>query len=237
MTRTILILSALLLLLLNSCKVVLKTAKQGLTDGYYTQTENNTVKKVYVDIVEDTIKIYHTVPQSNKPIVDTTQPYRSCLPTLQTSSDIFFSLYKKSFDIDFLTIPLKYRFATGSVQPQLNTNLNGAVYIGYRTDQYTTLYKLNPLRVSKRQITHFGYSIGFFTGLGNTFMSPTNTNNKLTQEYDGLVWNKGIAAMFGINNFTVGISLGFDRLLDDNRDIWIYDNKPWIGLAFGFNLN
>lgn len=235
--RPVLILATLLFLLLNSCKVVLKTAKQGLTDGYYTQIENKKTERVYVDIVEDTIKIYNTIQQGKKPIVDTTQPYRPYLPTLQTSSDILFSLYKKGFDVDFLTIPLKYRFAASSVQPQLNYNLNGAVYLGYRTDQYTTLYKLNPLRISKRQITHLGYSIGFFTGLGNTFMSPTNTNNKLTQEYDGLVWNKGIAAMFGINNFTVGVSLGFDRLLDDNRDIWIYDNKPWIGLAFGFNLN
>ncbi|MGL6268762.1 MAG: hypothetical protein ACRC2O_12600 [Chitinophagaceae bacterium] len=76
-----------------------------------------------------------------------------------------------------------------------------------------------------------------FTGLGNTFMSPTNTNNTLLQEYDGIVWSKGLAGILAINNFTVGLALGFDYLVDKNRSIWIYQNKPWLGLAFGLNLN
>src|SRR6476660_8825281 len=97
--KHILILPALLFLLLHGCKVVQKTAKQGLTDGYYTKIENKKSEKVYLDIVEDTIRIYNTRNNNKELTVDTTQTYRSYLPTLQTSSDIYFSLYKKSFDV------------------------------------------------------------------------------------------------------------------------------------------
>ncbi|WP_165940196.1 MULTISPECIES: hypothetical protein [Dyadobacter] len=56
-------------------------------------------------------------------------------------------------------------------------------------------------------------------------------------EYDGLVWGKGIAGIIGINNFTIGLAIGFDNLLDKNKQVWIYQGKPWLGLAFGLNLN
>ena len=39
------------------------------------------------------------------------------------------------------------------------------------------------------------------------------------------------------NNITAGLALGFDNLLDKNKKIWIYENKYWIGLTFGLNLN
>ncbi len=84
---------------------------------------------------------------------------------------------------------------------------------------------------------HFGYSVGLFSGFGNTLVSPTNTQNILDSEYDGIVWSKGIAAIVGVNNFTVGLTFGFDNLLDKNKKFWLYENKPWIGLGFGLNLN
>lgn len=68
-------------------------------------------------------------------------------------------------------------------------------------------------------------------------MTPTNTFNKISQEYDGVVWNKGLAGILAINNFTVGLSLGIDNLLDKNKKVWIYESKPWVGIAFGLNLN
>ena len=68
-------------------------------------------------------------------------------------------------------------------------------------------------------------------------MNPSVTNNQITTEYDGLVSSKGLAGIIGINNFTIGLALGYDNLLDANKKKWIYQGKPWIGLAFGLNLN
>lgn len=68
-------------------------------------------------------------------------------------------------------------------------------------------------------------------------MTPTTTTNFISTEYDGIVWPKGVAGIIAVNNFTVGVSLGFDNLLDRNKQFWIYESKPWFGLAFGLNLN
>lgn len=59
--------------------------------------------------------------------------------------------------------------------------------------------------------------MGVFSGLGNTFMSPTNTNNILQQEYDGIILSKGLAGIFAFNNITAGLAFGFDNLLDKNK--------------------
>jgi hypothetical protein len=142
-----------------------------------------------------------------------------------------------SFDIDFLTIPFKYRPAVEPMQRQFNTNLNGAVYLGYRTDKYHVTYAQNPVGPAERKIRHFGFSVGAFAGFGATAINPWVTNNNVMQEYDGVVFNKGLALIMGINKVTLGFAFGFDNLLDDNSDFWVYQNKPWIGLAFGLNLN
>lgn len=234
MKKIILIIQVLISL--TGCSIFQKTAKQELTDGYYTRKIENKKMKVYVDVADENIHIYPTIKKENAIIADTTQDYKIYLP-VQKALNEKVSLSKASFDIDFLTIPLKLRFPQGFVPPQLNANINGAVFVGYRTDNYTLRYQKNPLLISERRITHFGYSAGLFSGIGNTFMSPTNTNDILLQEYDAITWSKGVACILAINNFTLGLSLGFDNLLDKNRKIWIYEGKPWIGLAFGLNLN
>ena len=44
-------------------------------------------------------------------------------------------------------------------------------------------------------------------------MNPTTTTNFISTEYDGIVWPKGVAGIIAVNNFTVGVSLGFDIFL------------------------
>ncbi len=231
------ILFFLILLFFSSCALLKKTAKQELSDGLYTKKSSSNKSRVYVNVLEETIHLYPTIKQNNVSVLDTSSPYEVYLPKLQSSEKIDFKLSKTSFDVDFFTIPFKLRFAEKSVPTQLNANINGAVYLGYRRDTYKINYHTNLLKTSIRKTNHFGYSLGFFTGFGNTFMSPTNTDNVLQQEYDGIVWGKGIAGIIGINNFTIGLTLGFDNLLDKNKSIWIYESRPWLGLAFGLNLN
>ncbi len=224
-------------LLVSGCSIIQKTPRNELSNGIYTKKAPTYKSKVYVDLVDENIRIY-PIAEGEEQQIDAADTCFVYLMELNTVEKIDFSLYQSSVDVDFLTIPLKFRKPTKGVPPQLNTNVNGAIYLGHRTDIFKINYKLNPLlRKATRNINHFGYSLGIFTGLGNTFMSPTNTNFLLDQEYDGVIWSKGVAAIVGINNFTVGLAGGLDRLLDKNRTIWIYNNKPWFGLAFGLNLN
>lgn len=224
-------------MLLTNCAIFQKSAKKELNDGFYTQRIDHQRKQVYVDIIEDNLRIHAAKKVNGKLVLDTTINRIIFPKEMKGVYEKTTSFNKASFDIDFFTIPLKFRSKQGNVPPQLNASLNGAVYIGFRTDKYVLNYTASPLGKSNRAINHFGFSIGVFTGLGNTFMSPTNTDNLLQQEYDGIVWSKGLAGIFAINHFTVGLAFGFDNLLDKNNQIWIYESKPWLGLALGLNLN
>ena len=208
-----------------------------LSDGFYTKLAFEKRSTVYAKVTGDTIRLYPAIMQNNNWSVEPTavsDAYWQGAPAYERSD---FKLSRSSFDIDFLTIPVKIRPSAAGVSPQLNTSLNGAIYLGFRNDNYRIGHRPDPLKVNVRHITHFGHSFGLFTGFGNTFMSPTNTHNRLQQEYDGMVWNKGVAGIIGMNNLTIGLAVGFDDLLDRHSTIWIYQEKPWVGFAFGLNLN
>lgn len=218
---------------LGACGVFKPSPKSSLTDGYYIQKTSAGRQRVYVDVMENDIQL-SALDQQQKL---TTSPALFPLTDTGSIARSSFRVNKPSLDLDFLTIPLKYRPALADVFAQLNANLNGAAFLGYRTDRYTIRYSASPFNRQDRHVDHFGYSIGIFSGVGNTFMSPTNTMNRIQQEYDGVVWNKGVATMFAINNFTIGLAVGVDHLMDKNKAVWIYQGKLWYGLSFGLNLN
>lgn len=224
-------------LLLSSCTILQKTPKQELSDGMYTQNTGNERQMVYVNIAGDSIQIHQTTTYDKKICIDSLESVALFLPELKNKENLDFTLSRSSLDLDILTVPAKFRFATKNVSAQLNSELNGSVFFGFRNDRYGIKYRKSPLNIHQRITMHIGYSVGFFTSIGNTFISPTTTNDMLSQEYDGIVWSKGMAGIIGVNNLSVGLAVGFDNLLDKNNSIWIYENKPWIGLGFGLNLN
>lgn len=227
----------ILLLLLSSCTILKESPKTSFVDGIYTHKDTGGKQQVYVDIEDETIRVFSVTKAGRHWLSDSSRLMASYPKYMMGSGYPKSRFSKYSLDLDFITIPLKYRFATGTVPQQLNANINGAVFLGYRTDRYSVVYNANPIKLPARKISHYGFSFGLCTGLGNTDMNATNTNNRLTKEYDGLVWNKGIAAIIAIDNFTMGLVCGFDNLLDEHSGIWIYESKPWIGLGLGLNLN
>lgn len=234
MKNVILLLSGFVL---ASCSAIRPTPKTALVDGIYLQKKDNQKRKVYVDVEYNALRIYATQSVGNQLMVDSISTSDFYTEQIKEEIKEKILLSKQSFDIDLLTIPLKYRFANMGVPPQLNTNINGAVFLGYRIDKYVVSYQPDFLQRSLRNITHYGFSFGVFNGLGNTDLTATNTYNSINQEYEGMVWNKGVAGILAVNNFTIGISLGVDNLLDKNKKVWIYESKPWVGIAFGLNLN
>lgn len=220
-----------------SCTTIDKSAKKQLNDGYYKMQQNKAVANVYVAISDSLLRIYPLARGKEKTRLDSSKSPLILSARTKNPQATKITLHKPSLDFDFLTIPLKLRGSKAGVPAQLNTNLNGAVYLGYRTDKYVVRYLRNPLEQYERKTNHFGFSFGLFTGFGNTFMSPTNTADLLPGEYDGVVWSKGVAGIVAVNAFTVGIALGMDHLLDKNHRIWIYQTQPYVGLTFGLNLN
>lgn len=224
------------MLFLTSCNVLQKTSRTDFNQGYYKMKVSNTKSRVFL-APQDTLLVYFvtkpdTLVYGKSPITNILKPVDAKFVIDKNPT-----FYKHTFDIDFLTIPLKFRPPQSGVPAQLNTNLNGAVYLGYRTDYFKPNYERSPSGKATWQIQNAGFSLGAFSGFGNTFMSPTNTSFVIEEEYDAVIWTKGIAFIFAVNRFTTGLSVGFDSLMDKNKDVWIYQSKPWFGLAFGLNLN
>ena len=222
---------------LCSCGAIKEIPKYSFSDGYYrSKVFDKKKSKVYMNNTDDSMFVYK-IKTSHGDLNDSNY-VKIALPQQISQSSIPTTNFKQaSFDLDFLTIPFKYRPQTDILPPQFNTNLNGVIYIGYRNDIYKISYKKTPLKTYIRKTTHYGFSYGLFTGFGGTAMNPWVTDNQISSEYDGVVWSKGVAAIIGIDNFTIGLALGADNLLDHNSSYWIYENKPWFGLAFGLNLN
>jgi hypothetical protein len=217
-----------LIVMFSSCTGLQNVAKYELADGKYTLKMDSKKYDCYVENNQDSIIIYK-LPSK----ISTSYPNQMdvFLPAKQR-------LVKSSLDIDILTALFKIRPQVNNVLPtQLNANFNGNIYVGYRTDIYQIFYEKNPLDVYQRKINHFGFSGGLFVGLGNTAMNPSTTNNAIATEYDGITFQKGIAGIVAINKLTIGVSVGLDNLLSSDRKDWIYDNKPWVGLMLGLNLN
>ncbi|WP_147294213.1 hypothetical protein [Pontibacter diazotrophicus] len=195
---------------------------------------------MYVDFQEeeDSLIIYPLRPSAQGPVPDTLRGVKIDITSEREEPlAVHYTFSQPSFDVDVLTIPLKYRSGTAGFPKQLNTSVQAAIYLGLRNDYYRMGYTETPLGNYKRHFNHFGFSMGLFTGLGSAFMNESVTQGLVEYEYDGVVLVNGVAGIVGINNFTLGLAIGIDHLLDQNRELWIYQRKPWVGLAFGLNLN
>lgn len=235
----ILLASACFTLIGSSCSSIKNPSKIGLGEGVYRSSiEGSKAQSLYLEENGELLDFY---PIENRDREWSGSQSQSPLITINKANPEFsqkLHLMKKSFDLDLITIPIKYRPAAAQVPSQINSVLNAAAYFGYRMDYYQLDgTKTNPIGKINLAIDHFGFSLGGFLGIGNSELSPTTTLGNIPLEYEGIVLSKGIAAIFAVNKFTMGIGLGWDNLLDSNRSFWIYQNKPWLGLAIGINLN
>ncbi|MFD2037417.1 hypothetical protein ACFSKL_21650 [Belliella marina] len=228
----------LLSVFLNSCIASKETVKFEIEDGFYNSRVFGQKEKVYLDNEVDSIYIFPIVRKGVFFEMDTLENKALIYPQKLSDKkypDSHFTA--RGFDVDVITIPFKYRFPVGNQPQQLSTNLNASVYAGYRTDYYSLKYRRNKFGQLERGTKHYGLSFGAFSGFGSSPITPWFTNDQITEEYDGLVWSNGIAVSIGIDYLNLGIALGWDRLLDQNSNLWVYQRKPWLGLIIGININ
>jgi hypothetical protein len=223
-------------IMVSSCESLKESSKYQFVEGYYKTTIQGKKQTLYVLTGSDTIKAFRKT-DLNKAVIDTSHAFIFAFPARRPNDFRGLSFSRKTFDFDVLTILFKYRPPVSGFPPQFNATFNGAVYLGYRTDAYKLSYQSTPLHLMKRSITHYGYSFGFFTGLGSARIDEFVSNGALNYEYDGLVNLSGFAAIIALDKLTMGITLGVDHLLDRNSKVWVNNGKPWLGLSLGLNLN
>jgi hypothetical protein len=144
---------------------------------------------------------------------------------------------KQSLDIDITSILLKFRPSVYGLPAQLTSDLNMALYVGWRYDYYHVMSKKDPLGRTYPKMNSRGFDFGFFAGPGATIVSPFTTQNNRIDEYSGMIIQTGIAGFVESNVASFGMAIGLDNLLNSDRKVWIYNNKPWIGFVVGIALN
>jgi hypothetical protein len=214
--------SIIILGFLNACGTLRNSPKYQLGDDVYRYRQKGIkYQKAWVYVHDDSIRI---MSYKNPDEVLYPRPH----------TDRFF--LKQSFDIDVMTVGFKYRPAVVNLPRQLNTDFNGNVYFGYRLDRFRVKKRTTPFG-SKSVYSHRALTAGVFGGIGSTAITPWTTNNLIPDEYNGFILSRGISLMVGFNNYTVGLGVGWDYLTDRDKNVWIYQHKPWYGLTVGLNLN
>jgi hypothetical protein len=217
---------------LASCKTLENASLHGLNSGYYKlKSENKQTQDVYLDVTNEKIDVYHQVkPQPEQFLT---------IPLNKTDSPLLspITFKKQSLDIDITSIILKYRPSVYGLPPQLTTDLNIALYVGWRYNYYQIMSTRDPLGRSSPKIRNRGFDFGVFAGPGTTAVSSFTTRNIVTNEYSGMVIQAGIAGFIESNIASFGIAVGYDYLLNSDRSKWIYHNKPWVGFIIGIALN
>lgn len=216
---------------LTSCSTLEKASLHGFNSGYYTLGSGKDAKKVYADVSDEKIEVYNlTGGKVDKDIfMSVSNP-----DSLPVSS---LNFRKQSLDIDITTILLKYRPSVSGLPSQLTSDLNVSLYAGWRYDNYKILRTTDPLGKSNLKISNLGFDYGFFAGPGTTGINPFTTNSRTTDEYSGMIIQTGLAGFLETDFVSFGIAFGLDNLLNRDSDIWIYNNKPWVGFIVGIALN
>lgn len=221
----------------SNCGILQENSKYKFNDGIY-QARRFSHDHVYVlKIDDDTIAVFPVLQFKDSTAILTKQRvnYTSTQRRLRDNK-VSRNFYKPSFDLDVMTIPLKYRPAEYPLPNQLTTNFNGAIFGGYRIDDYRVSYKRTPLNVYKQSVKHTGYSGGFYVGIGSTPIDQWALKTPVNIQYEGMLLITGIAANMALERFTIGVSLGTDYLQDSYRNQWIYEGKACAGVTVGLDI-
>ncbi len=231
-------LGVLLTFAFSGCVVLRESAKYNFNDGLY-RTKRFAPAQVYIlHIEEDTIAVFPVVMYGDSTAIQTKKRVNyTSLQRRVKDNKMTHTFYKPSFDIDIMTIPLKYRPAVDEIPNQLITTFNGALFGGYRIDEYRLSYKRTPLNNYKQTVRHRGYSCGLYAGVGSSLINQSVIKDQILNiEYEGVTLVTGVAANVAADRITFGVSLGVDHLLDRYHAEWIYEGQPCVGFTLGLDL-
>lgn len=225
----------LIIIFSSGCATVKTISRHDFDSGFYTlKKDGEAPRRIYADVREDSLSVYNVIIEGGKESPAASAHIGTKISEIKSGSYFYKNSYvQNSIDVDLSTVLMKLRPPQKNVPVQLSYNLNAALYMGWRKDFYKFIPYKSPFKKETSFIRQIGFDAGLFAGIGMTAMNPWVTEGKISIEYDGIVFQKGIAGFLTIDRMSVGISLGFDNLLDSNKKNWIYNQKPYIGLMIG----
>jgi len=221
-----------ILLLSASCVSLGKLTHHDFDSGFYKLKINGTeTSRIYAEVTEDSIIVYPVKLEGKKKFPDTSNSNSARISRISSDNYFYRSCFtNNSLDVDLTSILFKSRHSRDDVPNQFSADLDIALYAGFRKDFYKIVTPVHQLHEIKSYVQQIGFDLGIFAGIGSSPVNPTVTYNKIGQEYDAMIFQKGIAAFISINKMSFGLAVGFDNLLDKNRSYWIYNQKSYIGL-------
>jgi hypothetical protein len=221
-----------LFLLTSGCVSLGKLARHDFDSGFYKlKVIGARPSDVYAEVAGDSVIVYPVSYAGKKKIPDMASSTGARISRIKPDSYFYRSSFiNNSFDIDLTSILFKSRHSMDDVPNQFSADLDIALYMGIRKDFYKIISPVSPIHEEKSYIRQIGFDIGIFAGIGSSPVNPTVTNNKISQEYDAMIFQKGFAGFISINKMSFGLALGFDNLLDKSKSSWIYNQKPYLGL-------
>jgi hypothetical protein len=233
MNRIQAILLILSSLIFSRCAPLETIATHDFSSGYYRlDVKDANPSKVYIDLNNDSLTLF-SMKDGDKVNPDPGSAKHFNISELSPENLLYSARFvRNSVDADLATIITKYRPALDGVPPQMNSNLNAALYVGARKDFFSIRQHKQVFR-STSFVRQTGFDAGLFAGFGMSFISPTVTAGRTDREYDGIIFQKGAAVFFTYDHISLGLACGFDNLFGPDSGIWIYNNKPWIGLSLG----
>ena len=133
------------------------------------------------------------------------------------------------YAIKAITIPIKVRFGSNSLD--FSTDANLGIFGGYSwgTSKFTRKEKTGNTEVEQK------YTFGIFFGSERLSFEFENEDQQEIEEESALV-STGVGFVHSYQNFTVGLTGGFDFALGANKTKWDYHARPWLGIAIGYSI-
>ena len=133
------------------------------------------------------------------------------------------------FSIKAITIPLKVRFGRNDVE--FSTDANLGVFGGYSwgTSKFTRKKEIGNTEVEQKN------TLGILLGTEQLAFDFVDDSQRTLEESSALI-STGLGFVHSYQNFTVGLTGGFDFALGENKNNWDYHARPWLGLAIGYSI-
>jgi len=126
-------------------------------------------------------------------------------------------------------IPYRMRFPQDSTPLTSDSKVELSFMYGYTTGF---------AKINHESITHFYFTASAFAGLSTAKLEKETVIDvkMLKSNQSNVAISYGGNLMFGRNNFGISLFLGFEVALGQNSSLWIYQNRPWLGIGVSTNL-
>ncbi len=218
----------------------------------YRNTKTQAVREMYV--CSDMIKCNVSL-SSNVPVLDIWQvhykhtadksPNEDCISTGTSLKDHRFELDlsrdsigapTKALYLPFRgrtwgigTVPYRMRFPVNSIPVSVTSNLGVVANYGFTWGKAL---------ISPRAIVHYSVTAGLFAGLSTADLKKETVTDKA--KLDANITNPAVSyganVILARNNMGLVFSLGFDNNFGTSSALWVYQNKPWIGIGVNLSL-